>query len=244
MFVAQQQPLLPHLLPHLLPQLLQLHLDFMEEMKVCKICLSEKDLSYFNFHSSTKSYSRTCKECSNKIRREKWKENRILIGYKNVNSADKKFKICKICNKNKELIEENFSRKHRNNFYHTCKLCAIPRKKKRNLLSEEKEKIRNINIKDRPNRIFISYRKEDIRKGLNFSLTKEFIRENLSLPCFYCGFPSTGLDRIDNSKGHTIENCVPCCKECNIARNNNFSFEEMKIIGETIKLVKNSRQKC
>lgn len=64
------------------------------------------------------------------------------------------------------------------------------------------------------------------------------------LPCYYCkimpanmrnvasngkpqysdnqrengNFTYNGLDRVDNSKGHTLSNVVPCCKECNMAK--------------------------
>lgn len=38
-----------------------------------------------------------------------------------------------------------------------------------------------------------------------------------------------------------MSNVVPCCVECNKARNDNFSFEEMKVIGKTIREVKQSR---
>ena len=51
------------------------------------------------------------------------------------------------------------------------------------------------------------------------------------------------IDRIDNNKGHEINNVVPCCYECNVARGNNFSFEEMKLLGKTIKLIKLKRNK-
>src|SRR5258708_3678515 len=27
-----------------------------------------------------------------------------------------------------------------------------------------------------------------------------------------------GIDRLDSSKGYTIDNCVPCCKNCNTAK--------------------------
>ena len=38
----------------------------------------------------------------------------------------------------------------------------------------------------------------------------------MRMPCFYCGIlPSHGLDRIDNSLGHTQDNVRPCCEKCN-----------------------------
>lgn len=27
-----------------------------------------------------------------------------------------------------------------------------------------------------------------------------------------------GIDRVDNNKGYTITNSVPCCKDCNFAK--------------------------
>lgn len=27
-----------------------------------------------------------------------------------------------------------------------------------------------------------------------------------------------GIDRVDNNKGYTLNNCVPCCKTCNQAK--------------------------
>lgn len=34
------------------------------------------------------------------------------------------------------------------------------------------------------------------------------------------------LDRKDNSKSYSIENCVVCCTRCNKARSNSFTYEE------------------
>ena len=61
----------------------------------------------------------------------------------------------------------------------------------------------------------------------------DWMIENIvNKPCYYCGDTHRiGCDRIDNSKGHTKDNVVPCCFECNCARNNNFTVDEMKIIG-------------
>lgn len=60
--------------------------------------------------------------------------------------------------------------------------------------------------------------------------------------CHYCGVPPlqintrkgystsfayNGLDRVDNSIGYVINNVVPCCKVCNIAKRN-MALEDFK----------------
>lgn len=41
----------------------------------------------------------------------------------------------------------------------------------------------------------------------------------------------------------SMDNVVPCCYDCNCARNNNFTHEEMFILGKTIREIKNNRTK-
>lgn len=38
--------------------------------------------------------------------------------------------------------------------------------------------------------------------------------------CFYCGetLLRMSLDRVDNSKGHTMDNVIPACVRCNYIR--------------------------
>ena len=53
-----------------------------------------------------------------------------------------------------------------------------------------------------------------IRKDNN--LTQEEVRKLCESPCYYCGKERClGIDRLDNSKNYTTENCVPCCGCCN-----------------------------
>lgn len=65
--------------------------------------------------------------------------------------------------------------------------------------------------------------------------------------CHYCQFPtnvSTGsaLDRIDNSIGYTKENVVLCCRACNVAKSDYFTYEEMvTTIGPAIHKTKERR---
>ena len=88
------------------------------------------------------------------------------------------------------------------------------------------------------------YLNNDIKKfntELDFSIDE--LRERLKNECFYCGenIKSRGLDRKDNSIGHTIDNTVVCCELCNMTRGNRFSVDEMMLIGDVIKKIKINR---
>lgn len=53
-------------------------------------------------------------------------------------------------------------------------------------------------------------------KNIQFDLTKEQVEDMCKKPCYYCNKPRClGVDRVDNSKGYTMDNCVPCCGICN-----------------------------
>lgn len=88
-----------------------------------------------------------------------------------------------------------------------------------------------------------AYRCKDRKRGLNTTITKEYLEDIIrNSKCVYCGDThNIGLDRIDNNRGHEIGNVVPCCYECNVARSNNFSMEEMKVIGSAIRKIKKMR---
>lgn len=91
-----------------------------------------------------------------------------------------------------------------------------------------------------------SYKYFDAQKRKEIKLKKDqlnhyYIVGCLMKPCHYCGHNSIGLDRIDNKKGHSISNTVPCCRECNVIRMDKFTHEEFEIVGIGIKLVKDNR---
>ena len=71
------------------------------------------------------------------------------------------------------------------------------------------------------------------RRGYKWQLTNEQIGCLTKQPCYYCGtkpsqalgierfngdYIHNGIDRIDNAKGYTIDNVVPCCSRCNRAK--------------------------
>ena len=63
---------------------------------------------------------------------------------------------------------------------------------------------------------YIHFKCNAENRGIKFLLTKEQAMTICEQDCFYCGKKRClGIDRLDNSKDYTIENCVPCCGCCN-----------------------------
>ena len=50
------------------------------------------------------------------------------------------------------------------------------------------------------------------------------------------------LERKDNEKGYSEENCVLACAICNNAKSNKFTYEEFKEVGKAIKKIWLSRR--
>lgn len=73
------------------------------------------------------------------------------------------------------------------------------------------------------------------KAGIIFDLTKEEFLRLTKQNCYFCGVEPqamykrtktehghhihNGVDRLNNEKGYLKDNCVPCCKWCNFAKN-------------------------
>lgn len=211
--------------------------------KHCTICKETKDLTREYFYYSGRGFSKICICCSDKSKLEK-RESKLNKGY----LPDSATKKCIICEKEKSIINFSFSQK--NKYYSSyCKPCDVNRKTEAKLSHSIERKEKDLQKgrdwhKNNPEKSALTkYNKFDIQRNLLNDLTAEYIKEQITKPCSYCQYPSTGLDRINNDLGHLQSNCVPCCWECNTARMNNFTYEEMLVIGQAIKLVKDNR-KC
>jgi hypothetical protein len=88
-----------------------------------------------------------------------------------------------------------------------------------------------------------SYKRIDKKKGFVCDLTVDWLKENItSKPCHYCGSTDRiGCDRIDNAKGHAKNNVLPSCWICNGIRGDIFTVEEMCFMGQTKKVIFDSR---
>ena len=96
----------------------------------------------------------------------------------------------------------------------------------------------------RESRLIASYIQTDIKAGRVTDLTPKWLADHItSRPCTYCGTVDhpRGCDRLDNTIGHVVGNVVPCCKLCNKTRNDHFTYEEMRLLGQTIMVIRQAR---
>lgn len=85
------------------------------------------------------------------------------------------------------------------------------------------------------NRVYRNYKRQAIQRSLEWDLTEDQFREITSSNCYYTGLPPSsvmkvsggngeyvynGIDRLDNSKGYNINNCVACIGEINRMKSN------------------------
>jgi hypothetical protein len=83
--------------------------------------------------------------------------------------------------------------------------------------------------------IYRQYRGMAKKRGFNFELSKDKVVKLVTSNCSYCNLPprerivmishypvkfiANGIDRVDSLKSYTIDNCIPCCWDCNTMKN-------------------------
>lgn len=84
-------------------------------------------------------------------------------------------------------------------------------------------------------RVYNSYKTKAKARNYEFLLDMEQFNTIINMNCHYCnampkismGYRHNGIDRVDNTKGYTSVNVVPCCKWCNQAKST-MTLEEFK----------------
>ncbi len=161
----------------------------------------------------------------------------------------KELKIAQLNYLKRQTKQAESSLKMRKQFtdYKTCKKCD--KKKEYTLfLKENKQVSPNCDLCRRKGWLkskYDDYKRSDIDKKLDTSdfLSIHHFKKLFSMPCQYCKHEqSNGIDRLDNSFGHTSRNCIPCCGTCNMTRGNRLSPEEMMLLGEVVSKIKENRK--
>jgi hypothetical protein len=75
----------------------------------------------------------------------------------------------------------------------------------------------------RPEGMYLIYKTGARVRTLDFGLTLDNYKDIVSKPCYYCGQTpeqanGMGVDRVDNTLGYVLNNCVPCCEFDNQAK--------------------------
>lgn len=133
--------------------------------------------------------------------------------------------------------------------------CGAPIKSKAYYLTKHSGKCGSCAHKKAPyahvfNRLKNTARFENHAMELTF---EEFLNFTKETKCHYCAaeipwapfrysdgkYKKGGgyfLDRKDNLKGYSVDNCVVCCTRCNISKSDRFSYEEWKEMTACLKL--------
>ncbi len=211
-------------------------------MKFCSRCKQYKPATTEYFSKSTRlGLQCWCKKCVNENRRQKYDEKLAAKGLTRRELPWYEFTgelvTCRRCGVEKELTEANFRPGIKTNGSHIRKDC-------KECLNKERREFVNKNPLTRAYSMLTLYKRQDREKGLTCDMTVEYLRDEImSKPCIYCGSTEKiGADRIDNTEGHTVYNCVPACQTCNFTRADRFTFMEMcRIIGPAVRKVKDRR---
>lgn len=126
-------------------------------------------------------------------------------------------KKCPRCNRFLPLSSFHKNKSNKSGYQCWCKECR-----------SNWGKSRGNHPKNRPRAKYWMYKQMAKNRGHEFSLTYEQFRSLVTQACYYCGVspnPLNGIDRVDNSKGYTIDNVVPACKYCNRMKND-LSYDE------------------
>ena len=146
-------------------------------------------------------------------------------------------KKCTRCEKDRSIEYFYPKNKEKGYFHPYCKPCSREYVK-RFATDENRAKWRVLSRTLKP-RYSATKRSANSRK-IEFLLTLqeyEVLIEGKS--CHYCSgkLPETrgGLDRMNNSIGYTLDNCVPCCVECNRIKGCALSYVETIAVAKLLK---------
>lgn len=206
-------------------------------MKECKACKQTKDFSEFRKRKDSKDgFRNVCRVCQDnnvkigKVINETGKtvgQWKVLARAENNKDGSARW-LCKCTCGTERSVSASTLREGKTL---SCG-CTLKILKKESRASNTIEKT-----------IFRGYRTGALSRGHVFELTFQEAENLLHSDCAYCGdSPSdikyfntrnngkdathfiftNGIDRVDNTKGYTLENCVPCCRMCNQLKSNHI----------------------
>lgn len=150
-----------------------------------------------------------------------------------------------LCDCGKEIVVDNGSLRYKNDTMRSCG-CFIFE----NINKVRQDRLQRFGTNDSAiNELFSSYKRGALKRRIEFCLSKKDFISFIFNNCFYCDkVPSnkfinkrctllySGIDRVDNSKGYILNNCVTCCIECNQLKR----YISFNMIEKIYKFIKNN----
>ncbi|MBA4311363.1 MAG: hypothetical protein C0417_01915 [Chlorobiaceae bacterium] len=165
------------------------------------------------------------------------KDNTILLTYKNDTKTLKEWSI------EYNVTLAGIRLRYHNHKDYTPEEIIFGKKKVKHRSFKSATELEYQKVRDKASKMCSAYKFKDKRKRYEYDLNIEWLIKNILYQrCIYCHSDiHVGCDRVDNNKGHTKDNVVPCCFICNTVRGNYFTFEEMKVLGKEISKLNESR---
>ena len=94
---------------------------------------------------------------------------------------------------------------------------------------------------------YSQYKLSADKRNIKFEITKNFFKETISKPCFYCGvsdltFYKTqgagGIDRVASNNDYIESNCVPCCGMCNSMK---LDYTKKEFLNKCLEITNNQK---
>jgi hypothetical protein len=198
--------------------------------KCCSQCKQMLETREFDLYArprkrdGVRAYKAECRLCSRqRVKRlSETKKNRAEIPLPST-------KVCRACFVEKSSAEFIQQKRNLDGLYSYCKTChrqqAITKRKQR----PERHSYQRL-------------RAQAKATGKAVEISSSTFLTLLNLPCTYCQRPyvpakdfySYWLDRIDNSRGYSLDNILPCCGFCNRLRRDDLTVEETKVAVKAI----------
>ena len=165
---------------------------------------------------------------------------------RNCNEINYRNEVLKIENENFKVLsidEDSVKNKSRHiRYFVQCKKCGKIFSRRATVIRASLNSIQCSNCRRNRNgkslnvlqyKAYCYYRSGAFKRNLEWNLTEEQFKNLIQGNCKYCNsLPEkrqtvsykddfeliNGIDRINSSKGYTIDNCVSCCTHCNIMK--------------------------
>lgn len=169
-------------------------------MRCCKVCNKEQDENNFQICKYNKSGNPVRKLTCNSCR----SKNRRLSRKSNPHNI----------------------RQYEKEYYH--KNIETKKTQNKRKWAKHKDKYNRQRKVKTPEKSYSQYKFSAKKKNRDFVITFEQFLHLRNSTCQYCGnVGNNGLDRVDSSKGYTLDNVVSCCTTCNVMKNT-LSVEQFK----------------